>query len=91
MIIKEICIGGIGMPFIDTGELFELFGVKIHIGVNIFSLLMLAVFILAIFGLISAFKNKNILGILFGAITVVSFGFFSLATIFTYGYPILHH
>ncbi|MBW0764110.1 DUF2759 family protein [Staphylococcus sciuri] len=52
---------------------------------------MLAVFILAIFGLISAFKNKNILGILFGAITVVSFGFFSLATIFTYGYPILHH
>lgn len=58
MIIEEICIGGIGMPFIDTGELFELFGVKIHIGVNIFSLLMLAVFILAIFGLISAFKNK---------------------------------
>ncbi|RXK19357.1 DUF2759 family protein [Macrococcus sp. DPC7161] len=79
------------MPFINTGELFEIFGVKIHIGVNIFALLMLGVFILSIFAFISAIKNKNVLGIIFGFLATVSFGFFSLATILTYGYPILHH
>lgn len=79
------------MPFIDTGELFEIFGTKIHIGVNIFSLLMLAVFFLSIKALLNAVKSKNVLGIIFGLLATLSFGFFSLATIFTYGYPILHH
>ncbi|WP_414042930.1 DUF2759 domain-containing protein [Macrococcus animalis] len=79
------------MPFINTGELFEIFGTKIHIGVNIFALLMLAVFILSIKGLFDSIKSKNVLGIIFGLLATLSFGFFSLATIFTYGYPILHH
>lgn len=79
------------MPFINTGELFEIFGTKIHIGVNIFSLLMLAVFFLSIKALLSAVKSKNVLGIIFGLLATLSFGFFSLATIFTYGYPILNH
>ncbi|MCU7556839.1 DUF2759 domain-containing protein [Macrococcus capreoli] len=79
------------MPFINTGELFEIFGIKIHIGVNIFALLMLAVFFLSIKALLNAFKTKNVLGIIFGLLATLSFGFFSLATIFTYGYPILHH
>ncbi|MFC6291306.1 DUF2759 domain-containing protein [Macrococcus epidermidis] len=79
------------MPFINTGELFEIFGTKIHIGVNIFSLLMLAVFFLSIKALFNAVKSKNVLGIIFGLLATLSFGFFSLATIFTYGYPILHH
>ncbi|MCE4956113.1 DUF2759 family protein [Macrococcoides caseolyticum] len=79
------------MPFINTGELFEIFGVKIHIGVNIFALLMLAVFFLSIKALLNAVKTKNLLGIIFGLLATLSFGFFSLATIFTYGYPILHH
>lgn len=79
------------MPFIDTGELFEIFGTKIHIGVNIFALLMLAVFILSIKALMNSLKSKNVLGIIFGLLATLSFGFFSLATIFTYGYPILNH
>lgn len=79
------------MPFINTGELFEIFGTKIHIGVNIFSLLMLAVFFLSIKALLNAVQSKNVLGIIFGLLATLSFGFFSLATIFTYGYPILHH
>lgn len=79
------------MPFINTGELFEIFGTKIHIGVNIFSLLMLAVFFLSIKALLNAVKSKNVLGIIFGLLATLSFGFFSLATILTYGYPILHH
>ncbi|KAA1040106.1 DUF2759 family protein [Macrococcus equipercicus] len=79
------------MPFINTGELFDLFGTKIHIGVNIFALLMLAVAVFAVSGLIGAIKQKNLLGMLFGLIAALAFGFFALATIFTYGYPILHH
>ncbi|TDM13142.1 DUF2759 family protein [Macrococcus lamae] len=79
------------MPFINTGELFELFGIKIHIGVNIFALLMLAVAVLSVMGLIGAIKEKNILGMIFGLLSALAFGFFALATIFTYGYPILHH
>lgn len=79
------------MPFIDTGKLGEVFGIPIHIGVNIFALLMLGVFILSVMGLFSAIKNKNAMGIVFGLLGALAFGFFSLATIFTYGYPVLHH
>jgi hypothetical protein len=42
-------------------------------------------------GLIGAIKEKNILGMIFGLLATLAFGFFALATIFTYGYPILHH
>ncbi len=90
MITKENH-GGYTMPFINTGELFEVFGVKIHIGVNIFAILMFLVFLFSIKALLSSLKSKNVLGIIFGLLATLSFGFFSLATIFTYGYPILHH
>lgn len=79
------------MPFIDTGKLGKIFGIDIHIGVNFFAILMLGVFILSVMGLISSLKNKNMLGIVFSLLSALAFGFFSLATIFTYGYPILHH
>ncbi|MEE1106687.1 MAG: DUF2759 domain-containing protein [Macrococcus canis] len=79
------------MPFINTGELFEVFGVKIHIGVNIFAILMFLVFLLSVKALLNSLKSKNVLGIIFGLLATLSFGFFSLAPIFTYGYPILHH
>ncbi|HJE18778.1 MAG TPA: DUF2759 domain-containing protein [Aliicoccus persicus] len=75
------------MPFIDTGELFEFFGTTIHIGVNATSLLMLLVTIIAGWGFVLALRNKNILAILFSAASVLTFGFFALATIFTFGYP----
>lgn len=75
------------MPFIDTGELFEIGGITIHIGVNALSILMLMVFIVGVWGLVAAFKNKNLLAILFSLATVATFGFFAIATIFTFGYP----
>lgn len=37
--------------------------------------------ILAAFATISAIRNKNILGFLFGAATLLVFGFFSIASI----------
>ncbi|MHC0552406.1 DUF2759 domain-containing protein [Salinicoccus sp. CNSTN-B1] len=79
------------MPFIDTGELFEIGGVTIHIGINTFSLLMLMISIVGIWGLVAAVKNKNLLAVLFSLATVATFGFFAIATIFTYGYPDLGH
>ncbi|AQL56088.1 DUF2759 domain-containing protein [Abyssicoccus albus] len=77
------------MPFIDTGKLFTLFGVDIHIGVNIFAILMLAVAVLTLFGTINAIREKNIIAIIFAGLSTLCFGFFALATIFTYGYPLL--
>ncbi|TDL97889.1 DUF2759 domain-containing protein [Macrococcus brunensis] len=79
------------MPFIDSGKLGKLFGIDIHIGVNIFAILMFLVFLFALKGLMHSFKTKNILGIIFGLLAAASFGFFSIATMLTYGYPILHH
>ncbi|MFC3418116.1 DUF2759 domain-containing protein [Salinicoccus hispanicus] len=79
------------MPFINTGELFEIGGITIHIGVNTLSLLMLMVTIVGIWGLVLAVKNRNLLAVLFSLATVATFGFFAIATIFTYGYPELGH
>lgn len=51
--------------------------------VIIFSL----VAILAIFGTWSALKSKNILGIVFGALSVAVFGWFSIMTLLKSGFP----
>lgn len=75
------------MPFIDTGQLFEIGGITIHIGLNALSLLMLMVFIVGIWALVASIKNRNLLAVLFSVATVATFGFFAIATIFTYGYP----
>lgn len=79
------------MPFIDTGELFEIGGITIHIGINTFSILMLMIAIVGVWGLVAAIKNRNLLAVLFSFATVATFGFFAIATIFTYGYPDLSH
>lgn len=46
--------------------------------------------ILAIFALISTFKNKNFLGIVFALGTAVVFGWFSIMTFLKDGYPAGH-
>lgn len=43
--------------------------------------------ILAGFGTFSALRNKNILGILFGAGTFLVFGWFAVMTVLNSGYP----
>ncbi|WP_026692900.1 DUF2759 domain-containing protein [Peribacillus kribbensis] len=43
--------------------------------------------ILAVFGLIGTFKNKNILGIIFSAGSVAVFGWFTVMTLLHHGYP----
>ncbi|MDQ0175178.1 DUF2759 domain-containing protein [Bacillus chungangensis] len=43
--------------------------------------------ILALFGFLSALKNKNILGFIFGFGTFAVFGFFSLMTFIKSGFP----
>ncbi|MCJ7843407.1 DUF2759 domain-containing protein [Lederbergia sp. NSJ-179] len=45
------------------------------------AIIFLLVALLAVFGSISALKNKNILGILFGVGTLAVFGFFAIATL----------
>lgn len=75
------------MPFINTGELFKIGSTSIHIGVNTMSLLMLLIAVLSVYALINAVRSKNILGIIFSIAGIATFGFFSLATIFTFGYP----
>ncbi|EFV74985.1 MULTISPECIES: DUF2759 domain-containing protein [Cytobacillus] len=39
------------------------------------------------FGTISAIKNKNLLGVLFGAGSFLVFGWFSIMTFINSGYP----
>ncbi|AKP47792.1 MULTISPECIES: DUF2759 domain-containing protein [Bacillus] len=51
--------------------------------VIIFSLITL----LALFGTVSALKNKNILGIVFGLATLGVFGWFTVMTVLHSGYP----
>ncbi|CAD2078083.1 DUF2759 domain-containing protein [Jeotgalicoccus meleagridis] len=75
------------MPFFDTGELFSIGGVTIRIGVNALSLLMALVAVFGIIGLLNSMKAKNILAIVFSGLTVLVFGLWALATIFTFGYP----
>lgn len=43
--------------------------------------------VLAGFGTISALKNKNFLGVLFGLGSFLVFGWFSLMTLINSGYP----
>lgn len=43
--------------------------------------------LLAGYGTISALRNKNILGILFGAGTFLVFGWFTVMTVLNSGYP----
>lgn len=79
------------MPFINTGELFNIGNLTIHIGVNTLSLLMLLVAVVSVLALVNSIKAKNILAIIFSVGAVATFGFFAIATIFTYGYPALGH
>ncbi|MEH7124521.1 DUF2759 domain-containing protein [Bacillus sp. JJ1532] len=46
--------------------------------------------VLAAFGTLSALKNKNVLGIVFGAGSFVFFGGFALLTLINSGYPAVH-
>ena len=75
------------MPFFDTGDLFTIGGLTIRIGVNALAILMGLVAVFGIIGLLNSMKAKNLLGAAFGAITVLVFGLWALATIFTFGYP----
>lgn len=43
--------------------------------------------LLAVFGTVGALKNKNPLGIIFGLITLVLFGWFTIMTVIHSGYP----
>ncbi|MBS2969680.1 DUF2759 domain-containing protein [Metabacillus sp. KIGAM252] len=54
--------------------------------VIIFSLISL----LAVFGVYRAFKEKNMLGIMFCVATVGVFGWFTIMTVISHGYP-THH
>ncbi|WP_035403939.1 MULTISPECIES: DUF2759 domain-containing protein [Bacillaceae] len=54
--------------------------------VIIFSLISL----LAVFGVYRAFKEKNMLGIMFCLATVGVFGWFTIMTVISHGYP-THH
>lgn len=75
------------MPFLDTGELFEIGGVTIRFGLNAFALLMVIVTAFSIWGIIGALKARNILAVVFSVAATLTFGFFTVATILTYGYP----
>jgi len=75
------------MPFFDTGDLFTIGGLTIRIGVNALAILMGLVAVFGIIGLLNSMKAKNLLGAAFSAITVLVFGLWALATIFTFGYP----
>jgi hypothetical protein len=61
-------------------------------GVNLMGTVIIfaLVTILAAFALISSFKNKNLLGILFAFGTFAVFGWFSVMTILNSGFPAVH-
>lgn len=75
------------MPFFDTGELFEIGGITIRVGLNAFALLMIIVTAFSIWGVVGALKERNLLAVLISAGATLTFGFFTVMTIFTYGYP----
>lgn len=79
------------MPFLDTGELFEIGGVTIRIGLNAFALLMVIVTAFSIWGIVGALRARNILAVVFSIAATLTFAFFTVATILTYGYPELGH
>ncbi|HEY4554772.1 MAG TPA: DUF2759 domain-containing protein [Bacillaceae bacterium] len=51
------------------------------------AIIFILVALLAVFGLLSALKNKNLIGIIFGLGTVAVFGFFGVMTILKSGFP----
>ncbi|WP_462420734.1 DUF2759 family protein [Salinicoccus sp. Marseille-QA3877] len=75
------------MPFLDTGELFEIGGITIRLGINALSLLMIIVTAFSIWGIVGALKARNLLAVLMSIGATLTFGFFTVATILTYGYP----
>lgn len=79
------------MPFFDTGELFTIGGVTIRIGINALAILMGLVAVFGIIGLLNSMKAKNLLAAGFSGLTFVVFGLWTVATIFTFGYPDLGH
>lgn len=46
--------------------------------------------LLGLFGTFSALKNKNVLGIIFGAGTAAVFGWFAIMTLVNSGFPAVH-
>ncbi|PLT29189.1 DUF2759 domain-containing protein [Peribacillus deserti] len=46
--------------------------------------------ILAVLGLFSSFKNKNLMGIIFAGGSVAVFGWFTVMTVLNHGYPAGH-
>lgn len=42
------------------------------------------------YGAFSALKNKNVLGLVFGAGTFLVFGWFTVMTVLNSGYPAVH-
>lgn len=75
------------MPFLDTGELFEIGGVTIRIGINALALLMIIVTAFSIWGIVGALRARNLLAVIMSIGATLTFGFFTVATILTYGYP----
>lgn len=53
-------------------------------------IILALVTILAAYGTFSALKNKNVLGILFGAGSFIVFGWFTVMTVIHHGYPVAH-
>ena len=56
---------------------------------NGLTIILALVTILAVFGTLSSFKGKNIMGILFGLATLGVFGWFTIMTIVNEGYPVI--
>ena len=75
------------MPFLDTGELFEIGGITIRLGINALALLMIIVTAFSIWGIVGALRARNLLAVIISIGATLTFGFFTVATILTYGYP----
>ncbi|WP_052256392.1 DUF2759 family protein [Salinicoccus sp. YB14-2] len=75
------------MPFLDTGELFEIGGITIRLGINALALLMIIVTAFSIWGIVGALRARNLLAAIISIGATLTFGFFTVATILTYGYP----
>lgn len=75
------------MPFLDTGELFEIGGITIRLGINALALLMIIITAFSIWGIVGALRARNLLAAIISIGATLTFGFFTVATILTYGYP----
>lgn len=53
-------------------------------------IIFILVSLLALFGTFSALKNKNVLGIIFGAGSAAVFGWFAIMTLINSGFPAAH-